>query len=481
MRAFAGLNLICLLVASAADAGAPTAPTFAFPTAGTPFPVADRFIKRIEIADVNGDGKLDVVSSDNVDVPSFLHFFNVFLNNGDGTLAPPVQSQVETEGNDLFDAAIALGDLNEDGRADLVTTRLSKFTPPQGNRPNIAVLFGAPDGHFVNQINIANSSTDVFMRTQSGRAIALADMNGDTHLDIVSAASNGPTGNMSVLLGNGNGTFQLPIQSGNGSPHGATVTGDLDGDGDLDVVTYTDIGSQDHANSAVFVDLNNGSGTLTGVNSFTVDAREDSINIEARAFLKDLDADGKADLILFGDRGQQTGAGGIYIRKSLGSGQFTQVFHETRAQDANRTFTILLDDYDGDGDFDLAKVPNPGQVGEVLLNNGGLANPVRVNIGPWDSDGVAATGNLAGNQLPDIALYDDSYTNPRIRIAINTSPAPIAVGDFNSDGQVGPADLAQLLAHWGQCGSPPPNCPWDLTNDGAVGPADLAQLLAHWG
>jgi hypothetical protein len=53
--------------------------------------------------------------------------------------------------------------------------------------------------------------------------------------------------------------------------------------------------------------------------------------------------------------------------------------------------------------------------------------------------------------------------------------------DLTGDGVVGPADLAQLLAHWGQCPAPPAQCPWDLSGDDIVGPADLAQLLAHWG
>jgi choice-of-anchor C domain-containing protein len=58
---------------------------------------------------------------------------------------------------------------------------------------------------------------------------------------------------------------------------------------------------------------------------------------------------------------------------------------------------------------------------------------------------------------------------------------PPTPGDLNCDGAVGPADLAQLLATWGQCPAPPALCPADISNDGAVGPADLAQLLAHWG
>jgi hypothetical protein len=55
------------------------------------------------------------------------------------------------------------------------------------------------------------------------------------------------------------------------------------------------------------------------------------------------------------------------------------------------------------------------------------------------------------------------------------------LGDFNQDGAVGPADLAQLLADWGQCPPAPQTCPADLNHDGAVGPADLAELLSSWG
>jgi probable HAF family extracellular repeat protein len=58
-----------------------------------------------------------------------------------------------------------------------------------------------------------------------------------------------------------------------------------------------------------------------------------------------------------------------------------------------------------------------------------------------------------------------------------TPMQPPVVGDLTGDGVVGPADLAALLASWGNCGT----CPADLSGDGIVGPADLAQLLANWG
>lgn len=52
--------------------------------------------------------------------------------------------------------------------------------------------------------------------------------------------------------------------------------------------------------------------------------------------------------------------------------------------------------------------------------------------------------------------------------------------DLEGDGEVGPLDLATLLAAWGRCPDPE-DCPADLNADGTVGPADLANLLAAWG
>lgn len=57
---------------------------------------------------------------------------------------------------------------------------------------------------------------------------------------------------------------------------------------------------------------------------------------------------------------------------------------------------------------------------------------------------------------------------------------PCSPADFDCDGNVGPFDLAQLLASWDPCGDCD-NCPQDLNGDRAVAPADLASLLASWG
>jgi hypothetical protein len=63
--------------------------------------------------------------------------------------------------------------------------------------------------------------------------------------------------------------------------------------------------------------------------------------------------------------------------------------------------------------------------------------------------------------------------------AYEVQPAGEPPGDIDHDGDVDPADLAQLLATWGPC-AVPSSCPADLNGDGSVGPFDLAQLLANW-
>jgi hypothetical protein len=81
-----------------------------------------------------------------------------------------------------------------------------------------------------------------------------------------------------------------------------------------------------------------------------------------------------------------------------------------------------------------------------------------------DGSDRSVDGDENGSTIVDMGAYE-----------FQTQPPCLA--DLSGDGNVGPADLAQLLASWGAC----KGCPADLNNDDSVGPADLAQLLASWG
>ena len=88
---------------------------------------------------------------------------------------------------------------------------------------------------------------------------------------------------------------------------------------------------------------------------------------------------------------------------------------------------------------------------------------------------------LDANPQPD-GVYD-YYCDPHVAFGmVGTVEVSLpCLADLSGDDDVGPADLAMLLASWGPYEPCPPFVPADLNQDCDVGPADLAQLLASWG
>ncbi len=460
---------------------AQTPPQFAPAAPGVPFWDAPRFIGTgVDLADVTGDGLLDIVTGDVRGEYPYFPEFNVFVNLGKGAFAPPVTSFVATEGNDILNLAIALGDLNADGRADLVTTRLAEWYPPDGNRPNLAVLFGQPDGTFCCQLDVANSSSDRFMRQPRGRNLVVAEMTGDGIPDILSTAS---VTSFSVLPGNNDGTFDAPIQSGSGYAE-IMLAGDIDGDGDLDALGVWNSGSDSRAKITVSINRNNGAGHLTSAGNFELDCRINIVHTgQARAFLTDVTGDAKADLIVFGEHGGQTGAGGIYVRRSNGDATFTSIFRETRSQDSNDTATIVVGDFDGDNDVDIAKIPNAGAPGEIMINDGagGFAQRAPLSFNPSYLV-AAAAGHVVGSPLPDLVIYDDPFDDQptHVRWLENITPAGAECRtDFSGDAIVNSADVGEFINAWFE----------DLVNgtlnadfdaNGIVNSTDVGEFINVW-
>ena len=153
----------------------------------------------VAIGDMNGDTNLDLVTARGSTA-------SVLLGNGDGTFHAPIRSP--TGGSAI---SAALGDVNSDGKLDLITENTGNNT--------VSVLLGNGDGTFRPGVNYPG-----------GPAIKLGDMNGDGKIDIVAAG-------VSILLGNGDGTFQQPDTYHDGG--GIFGLGDMNGDGKTDVVSAT--------------------------------------------------------------------------------------------------------------------------------------------------------------------------------------------------------------------------------------------------
>jgi len=215
----------------------------------------------IQAADLNGDGKADII------VSGFGTAFGggalaSLLGNGDGTFQSPI---FFSAGDAVFDIYVA--DLNRDGKPDLLVRNY--------NAP--AVLLGNGDGTFQSPAFFSAGNLPV--------SFAIGDFNGDGLLDIADVC-DAENGSISVLLGNGDGSFQPPKYRYFLSPQEpwAVVTADFNGDGILDLAVTSQL-----VTNSLHIFLGKGDGTF-GIGL--------PIDVNAQTFdtvTGDFDGDGKPD------------------------------------------------------------------------------------------------------------------------------------------------------------------------------------------
>ena len=208
----------------------------------------------ITAADLNGDGKLDLV------VPLYGTSTTpgtqvaVLLGNGDGTFKP--EADVPLGMNNPYAAAV--GDLNGDGKADLAVTIEDQTTLKQG----IAVAFGKGDGTFQTATLVPSTLQNSTFDNPDPGYVKMLDMNRDGHPDLV--FTNTKFGTVGVLYNQGNGTFYDPVEYAAGHQAFDIAIADVNGDGAFDVVTT--------GNGAAFSGLNvllNTSGDSVALQSST--------------------------------------------------------------------------------------------------------------------------------------------------------------------------------------------------------------------
>src|SRR5215472_1332850 len=182
-----------------------------------------RIPKEVVLADLNGDGVLDLAFASGMNVQTL-------LGKGDGTF----QTGPATTLNEIPLAVTATGDFNKDGKADLVVTVYDLFTT---GFDFVVLLPGNGDGSFAAQ-EMVNGSGSSFVGSITA---AVGDFNGDGNLDIATAIqTTGATiqGFIQIALGNGDGTFRAAPNV----PNVTSVTtpllvADVNGDGNLDLGT----------------------------------------------------------------------------------------------------------------------------------------------------------------------------------------------------------------------------------------------------
>ena len=228
----------------------------------------------VAVADVNGDGKPDIVvahmydSSTEFNVPGAV---GVLLGNGDGTFEPAV---TYSPGGYLT-SSIVVGDFNGDGKPDLVVAnQCAQFCEFVNTEGSLAVLLGNGDGTFQPPVSYDPGALGTTF-------VMVADLNGDHKLDLV-AANRGTSG---VLLGNGDGTFQPAVIYEGGGGNRGTIA-DLNRDGKLDLV----YGS----GTAVFVLPGNGDGSFQPYQVLTTTGQTPLYSVT----VGDVNEDGWTDIVL---------------------------------------------------------------------------------------------------------------------------------------------------------------------------------------
>jgi uncharacterized protein (TIGR03437 family) len=307
-------------------------------TSSSGSPIAPR---GLALADLNGDGKIDIAAA------NYSGSASVSLGNGDGTFQPATFYPTGTSST-----AVAAGDLNGDGKPDLVVANMGNLNDGGSDSGNVSILLGSGGGAFGTASNISAGTSPL--------QVALADFNGDGKLDLA-VLDNGPftsTGDVSVLIGKGDGTFQSPVSYTAGINPGAMAVGDVNGDGKPDLIVGT---SDVNFNDLVYVYLGNGDGTFQNPISYPGQFGMSAIQIA------DMNGDGRPDLVIASCCGDTEM---VYL---LGNGDGT-FQPQVLFNGGPSPWAIAVADFNGDGKPDLG-IADQGSIGNnstgyvtVLLN-----------------------------------------------------------------------------------------------------------------
>ncbi|WP_437973308.1 VCBS repeat-containing protein [Sorangium sp. So ce295] len=282
----------------------------------------------VALGDLDGDGRLDLLVG-GFNVPG-IGGLRVLLGNGDGTFQAPVLYAV---GNQPVGVQVA--DFNGDGRLDVVTANFVGSS--------LSVLLGNGDGTLQPAVDY------IALGAATPNDVAVADVNGDGKHDLVSANFNGQ--NLSVWLGNGDGTFQpASVFPSGASGVGAVAVGDLNGDGKPDIAAA-------HQNSAsVTVLLGNGDGTFQAPVVYPVGG-----GFLLDVAIADLNGDLRPDIATtsFNNR-----AVGVLLGNGAGAFQPVALFSTGN----NRPYGLAEVDLDGDGKLDIATTNFLDNTVSVLIN-----------------------------------------------------------------------------------------------------------------
>ena len=372
-------------------------------------------------ADFTGDGRTDLAvanlgSSD----------ISVLLGRGDGTFQDQLINPV---GSDPSGAVTA--DLNNDGHIDIITSNYSSN--------HISVLLGNGDGTF--------EAARFFAAGNRPTALAVGDFNGDGLLDVAvaDAGINGVGQGVSILLGNGDGTFQAPVFYPAGTYPESIVAGDFTDNGVLDLAVAN------QGSGHVSILLGDGRGGFSGAITIPLlDPGAEPISMVAGDFT----GDGQLELAVLDRTNNEVSILGSDVR-----GEFHVLSQISLTVPQGFPIALAAGDFNGNGVDDLAVVSEGSDGSDFVSVMLGMASgtfdlltPIFIGTGLAPTSIIAA--HLVGGSPLDLAIADSGSQSvsllqgdgrggfnvlPALQLGSDGSPQAVAAGDFTGDGR---SDLA---------------------------------------
>ncbi|MEA2734469.1 MAG: hypothetical protein QOE14_920 [Humisphaera sp.] len=384
----------------------------------------------VAVGDVNNDGKRDIVTA------NYAGNLSVLLGNGNGTFqAPlnvtlppqaPAHPQATTSSAAQTPQSVVVGDLNADGKLDLCVGASITFAVPYFGyfgyydrwytQGHVNTLLGNGNGTF--------GTTRTVMVGSAAPSVALGDFNNDNKLDVQSTSLNAPT----MMLGNGDGSLQTAVFVGAWGSKVTSADFDMDGKRDLivgDGATFTFLKGQ-------------GNGTFAAQGQIPVHGTIRSV------VTGDMNGDGKLDLVAtttkttfesYGYYGgyNPTTSESTKVLLGNGNGTFSRGVSSTTATYAGEAYpsppnTSALVDVNSDARPDVVATDPRNNKLLVQLNEPGWIIPGTLSI----SDAAAVTEGNTGtvNAVFTVTLADAPAANVTVKYDIVDYAATLAGGDY---------------------------------------------------